>query len=70
MIRIENLSKTFKVYEKEPGFWGSVKSLFVKKWITKLALQDINLTINHGEMIGLIGAYGADCFFPCENLSQ
>lgn len=59
MIRIENLSKTFKVYEKDPGFWGSVKTLVKKKWITKNALQNINLTINQGEIIGLIGANGA-----------
>ncbi len=59
MIQVKNLSKTFKVHTKEPGFLGSLKSLFSRKYITKQALKDINLTVNPGEIIGLIGSNGA-----------
>ena len=59
MIKVENLSKTFKVHTKEPGFIASVKSLIKRNYIIKHALKDINLTIDEGEIIGLIGSNGA-----------
>ncbi len=59
MIQVKNLSKIFKVHKKEPGFMGSLKSLISRNYIEKQALKDINLTINDGEIIGLIGANGA-----------
>ena len=59
MIKVSGLSKTFKVHTKEPGFMGSLKSLVNRKYIIKHALKDIDLTINDGEIIGLIGANGA-----------
>jgi ABC-2 type transport system ATP-binding protein len=59
MIHVNNLSKTFVVHQKEPGFWGSVKSLTSRNYIHKQALKNINLKISDGEIIGLIGANGA-----------
>lgn len=59
MIEIKNLSKSFKTHKKEPGLKGSLKSLFYRQEVTKVALKSINLTINKGEIIGLIGANGA-----------
>ena len=59
MIKVNNLNKTFKVHKKDPGFWGSVKSLTHRKYIEKPALIDLNLEIAEGEIIGLIGGNGA-----------
>jgi ABC-2 type transport system ATP-binding protein len=59
MIEIKNLSKSFKSHKKEPGLKGSLKAVFHREEITKLALKSIDLSINKGEMIGLIGANGA-----------
>ena len=59
MIEINSLSKSFKTHKKEPGLKGSLKSLFYREEITKVALKSINLKINKGEIIGLIGANGA-----------
>lgn len=59
MIKVENITQTFKVAEKEPGFLGSLKGLVKRKWMTKYALKNINLEIKSGEIVGLIGANGA-----------
>ena len=59
MIKVQNLSKTFKVHTKDPGFINSLKSLFNRKYVTKHALKNINLEIQSGEIIGLIGSNGA-----------
>ncbi len=59
MIKVENLNKNFRVHKKEPGFWGSAKSLVKRNYITKNALQNLDLEIAEGEIIGLIGANGA-----------
>lgn len=59
MIQASNLTKTYKLFEKEAGLRGSVKSLFNRKFTYKTALSHFNLTVNEGELIGLIGPNGA-----------
>lgn len=59
MIKVSNLSKEFKVHKKAPGFFGSLRSLVKRDYIIKKALDNINLEINDGEIIGLIGSNGA-----------
>src|SRR5690606_36332464 len=53
------LSKTFPIYQKEPGLKGSIKGLFLRKSITKYALKNVNLEVHPGQILGLIGANGA-----------
>ena len=59
MIRVENLSKEFKINKKYPGFKGAIKSFFSTEHITKKAVDDISFEINDGEIVGYIGANGA-----------
>ena len=59
MIQVKNLRKTFISHVKEPGLKGSLKSLFSREIRTKDALKSIDLEIQQGEIIGLIGANGA-----------
>lgn len=59
MIEVKGLGKDFSFTTKEPGLKGSLKALFFREKKTKQALKNINLQINEGEMIGLIGANGA-----------
>ncbi len=59
MIKVDGLNQTFKVHKKQPGLVGTLKSFFKRKYIEKKALVNINITINKGEFIGLIGSNGA-----------
>jgi ABC-2 type transport system ATP-binding protein len=59
MIEVKNLKKEFTMNKKYPGFRGAIKSFFSREYITKTAVDDINFTINDGEIVGYIGANGA-----------
>lgn len=59
IIQTTNLTKTYKLFEKEPGLRGSIKSLFNRKFAHKTALFNFNLVVNEGEFVGLIGPNGA-----------
>ncbi len=32
MIEVENLTRVFRTYKKQPGFWGGVKGLFKREF--------------------------------------
>lgn len=59
MIQVQNLTKEFKIYKKQPGFMGTVKGLFSREAELKKAVDSINFNIAEGEMVGYIGANGA-----------
>ncbi len=59
MITVDNLSKEFKVYEKQEGFKGAVKSLFSSKYKIKKAVDQVSFSIDAGESVGYIGVNGA-----------
>ncbi len=59
VIQVSHLSKQYQVHKKDPGFMGSVRSLFSKNTETVAAVDDISFTINEGELVGFIGPNGA-----------
>ena len=59
MIVVQQLSKTFRIHQKEPGLKGSIRALFRRKWVEKEALKSVSLNIGPGEIVGLVGANGA-----------
>lgn len=58
-IKVENLNKTFKQYQKPPGLTGAIKSIFSREYIPIEAVKDINFEIEQGEFVGFIGPNGA-----------
>ena len=59
IIEIKQLTKIYKLFEKEAGFRGSLKSLFNRRYTEKKAVSEFDLTVEKGEFIGLIGRNGA-----------
>lgn len=58
-IDVKNLTKIYSVFQKEPGFSGTVKSLFARKYQKIKAVDDISFQIKEGELVGFIGPNGA-----------
>lgn len=59
MIEVRDLRKTFFVHQKDPGLWGSVKSLVHRVRTPKHAVKGVTFSVPEGEILGLIGANGA-----------
>lgn len=59
MIEVKNISKHYRLFERDPGLTGAVKALFKRKYINKTAVNDISFTIPKGEIVGYIGSNGA-----------
>lgn len=59
MIQVEHLEKYFKKTIKQPGFIGSVKSLFHSQKEIVKAVDDISFHVDKGEILGFIGPNGA-----------
>jgi len=58
-IQVKNLKKFYKVYRKEPGLAGSLKSLVSRRYETVRAVDGISFSIQPGELVGFIGPNGA-----------
>lgn len=58
-IQVNNLKKYYQIYKKEPGFGGSLKSFFKRKYETIKAVDGVSFEIKEGELIGFIGPNGA-----------
>jgi ABC-2 type transport system ATP-binding protein len=59
MIEVSQLTRVFRTYKKQPGFWGGVKGLFHREFEETRAADDISFTIGEGEFVGFLGPNGA-----------
>lgn len=58
-IQAEGLTKEFQVYQSRKGLSGAFRDLFNRNYRTIRAVNEINLSIEQGEMVGYIGENGA-----------
>jgi len=59
MIEVSHLTRVFRTYKKQPGFWGGVKGLFRREFEETAAAKDITFSIAEGEFVGFLGPNGA-----------
>ena len=58
-IILDNIQKTFRVYERPEGKWGLLRGAFQRNVRKVRALDGIGFQIDEGELVGYIGPNGA-----------
>lgn len=58
-IETTGLTRVYQSYKKKEGIWNSIQGFWDRQYVVKNAVTDINLKIESGQIIGLIGANGA-----------
>lgn len=59
IIKVKNLNKTYKTFKRKEGLFQAVKSLFNRQKVITHAVQNVNFTIEKGEIVGFVGQNGA-----------
>jgi ABC-2 type transport system ATP-binding protein len=59
VITAENLSKSFRVGQKAPGFMATVRHFFRREYRLIEAVRDVTFSIEPGEIVGFLGPNGA-----------
>lgn len=59
IIHVDNLAKTYRVAERQPGIAGALRGLFRRRYRDVRALDGISFDIEPGELVGYIGPNGA-----------
>ncbi|MGQ9629987.1 MAG: ABC transporter ATP-binding protein [bacterium] len=58
-IVVDNLVKTFRVAERQPGMWGALRGVVHRRYRTIRALNGVSFSLEPGELVGYIGPNGA-----------
>jgi len=59
IIEIENLAKSYRVYQKKEGLWASIGGLFHRDYRFVEAVRGIDLAVDRGEFVAFLGPNGA-----------
>lgn len=59
IIELKNVTKEFKVLNRHEGLKGSIKDLFSRDYRIVRAVDNINLHVEQGEIVGFLGPNGA-----------
>ena len=59
VIEISNLTKSYRVYQKQEGVVASIRGLFKRQYREVHAVQGIDLQVEEGEFVAFLGPNGA-----------
>lgn len=58
-IVAEGLEKTYRVFRKQAGWAGAVRSLFHREYTTVRAVRNVSFRVDQGEIVAFLGPNGA-----------
>lgn len=58
-IVVDQLRKTYRIHERDPGLGGALRALVRPRYRTVEALTDVSFTLESGELLAFIGPNGA-----------
>src|SRR5271156_823710 len=58
-IHVNKLTKIYRTYQKEAGFWGALRGLAHRKYKETAAAKEVSFSVNEGELVGFLGPNGA-----------
>jgi ABC-2 type transport system ATP-binding protein len=59
IIQVKDLSKSFKVTRRRAGLMGTLKNLVAPEYQVVQAVDQVNFTLQEGELVGYLGPNGA-----------
>lgn len=59
IIELDNLAKSYRVYQKKEGLWESMRGLFRREYREVRAVRGISLQVEAGEFVAFLGPNGA-----------
>lgn len=59
IIEVKNLVKIYKISTRKNGIIGYITNLYHPKYKNITAVNDVNFSIDEGELVGYIGENGA-----------
>jgi len=59
LIILQDLTKVYRVHEREAGVGASIASLFRRKFKEVRAVEDVSFSVTPGEVVGFLGPNGA-----------
>src|SRR5271156_1675681 len=58
-IHVQKLTKIYRTYQKEAGFWGALRGLAHRQYKETAAANAVTFSVNEGELVGFLGPNGA-----------
>jgi ABC-2 type transport system ATP-binding protein len=59
IVEVRDLRKVFRSIKREPGAGGVLRTLFSRTYVDKVAVTDVSMSLEAGELVGYIGPNGA-----------
>ncbi len=59
IIEVHDLRKVFRSVKRQPGIGGTLRTLFSREYVEKVAVTGVSMSLDAGELVGYIGPNGA-----------